>query len=221
MNLIRDFHMHFHVNAMLLLVACCGIVHGQSQTASTETGRESKFASNLVIGYSQVAQWYPSFEQVAGDEGWELLWQPGAGVDRWSKPEFDGWRRPIQSACKLRSGDPDRVLLSVSGPYGDDEEMWLQKINETIKVIRSKYKNVQQIVLLPVVGGPGNSRAARQQPVIVRAIERAVKGDKTGIVRAGPKPRVPVADDFRDAKGHLTDTAARRIGREIGEHFRQ
>ena len=116
MKLKRN-HRRFHVSVMMLLLAAWGgTVLGQGQTASTATGRASQFASNLVIGYSQVSQWYPSFEQVAGDERWELLWQSEAGVDRWSKPDFDGWRRPIQSACKVRSGDPDRVLLTVSGP---------------------------------------------------------------------------------------------------------
>ncbi len=178
-----------------------------------------KYDSNLVIGYSQVAQWYPSFETVVDDDRWELLWNGGAGVDKWSDPNYVGWFRPIQSPCKVRSGDPERVVLSISGPYGKDEDKWTQKIQETIGVIRSKYKNVKQIVPQSVVGGPGDSRAARQQPVIVKAIERVVKADKTGTVSSGPAPQVSSDKDFRDALGHLTMEAAGPIGKRIGEHY--
>jgi len=180
-----------------------------------------KYASNLVIGYSQVAQWYDAFESVVENDRWELLWHGGAGVDRWSDPNYEGWSRPIQSPCKVRSGDPDRVVLSISGPYGDDVDRWTQKIEETVKVIRAKYKNAKQIVLQPVVGGPGTSRAARQHPFIVKAIERVVKADKSGTISAGPSPQVSSSEDYRDALGHLTQQAAGPVGKQIGEYYRK
>jgi hypothetical protein len=179
------------------------------------------YACNLVIGYSQVAQWYPSFETVVDDSRWELLWQGGAGVDRWSNPDYEGWSQPIRSPCRVRSGDPERVVLSISGPYGDDVDQWTRKIQETIQVIRAKYKHVQQIVLQPVVGGPGTSRAARQHPFIVQAIRRVVEADSSGTVRAGPSPQVSSSDGFRDALGHLTTDAASVVGKQIGAHYRQ
>jgi hypothetical protein len=153
-----------------------------------------KYASNLVIGYSQVAQWYDAFESVVENDRWELLWHGGAGVNRWSDPNYEGWSRPIQSPCKVRSADPDRVVLSISGPYGDDVDRWTRKTEETIKVIRTKYNNAMQIVLQPVVGGP-TSRAARQHPFIAKAIERVVKADKSGI-SAGPSPQVSSSEAF-------------------------
>ncbi len=118
-----------------------------------DTEKNEDFECNLVIGYSQVNQWYKGFESALDDDRWELLWNGGAGVDKWSDPNYSGWKNEIVSSCKQRSGDPDRVVLSVSGIYGDDVDMWSQKIRETIGIIRSKYKNVRRIVLQPVVGG--------------------------------------------------------------------
>lgn len=206
-------------NRLFIMVALVLVL---SETgASQEKNRQPKFVSNLVIGYSQVSQWYPAFETVVDEDRWELLWNGGAGVDKWSDPNYAGWSRPIQSSCKVRSGDPDRVVLSISGPYGRDEDQWTQKIEETVKVIRSKYKNVKQIALQPVVGGPGSSRAAQQHPVIVKAIGRVVKADKTGTIISGPSPQVTSDKDFRDKLGHLTQEAARRIGTTIGEYYKK
>jgi hypothetical protein len=65
------------------------------------------------IDYSQVRQWYPHFEKAIGDpDRWELLWNGGAGVDKWSDPNYAGWGNPPVSPCKERSDDPDRVVLS-------------------------------------------------------------------------------------------------------------
>ncbi len=190
-------------------------------TAQPEKKDTREYVSNLVIGYSQVSQWYPAFESVVDNDRWELLWHGGAGVDKWSDPKYEGWSRTMQSPCKIRSGDPDRVVLSISGPFGEDVDKWTQKTQETMQVIRSKYKNVKQIVLQPVVGGPGASRAARQHPVIVKAIERVVKADKTGTVSQGPSPQVSSDKDFRDALGHLAKQAAGPIGKQIGEYCKK
>jgi len=206
------------VYPVILGVMVVGLAQGRAADPP-EKENAPKYASNLVIGYSQVSQWYLSFESAVDNDRWELLWHGGAGVDKWSDPKFKGWYKPIQSPCKVRSGDPDRVVLSISGSYGEDVDLWTQKTQETIKVIRSKYKNVKQIVLQPVVGGPGTSRAAQQHPAIVKAIERVVKDDRTGTVSAGPSPQVWSSKDFRDARGHLTKEAAGRIGKQIGEHY--
>jgi hypothetical protein len=198
------------------------LVLTQDQATAQPRKKDSpEYVSNLVIGYSQVSQWYPAFESVVDGDRWELLWHGGAGVDRWSDPKYAGWFRRIESPCNVRSGDPDRVVLSISGPYGDDEDQWVQKIQGTVNVIRAKYKNVKQIVLQPVVGGPGSSRAARQHPVIVKAIERVVKTDTSGIVSRGPSPQVSSARDYRDRLGHLTRQAAGSIGKQIGEHYKK
>ena len=190
-----------------------------------------EFVSTRLIGYSQVQQWYPHFEKALGDnDRWELLWNGGAGVDRWSDPDFSGWgNRPV-SPCRERSGDPDRVVLSVSGPYGEDVDVWARKIRETVEVIRAKYKNVKRIVILAVVGGhehhgcPGPRgeavRAARQHPKIEEAIARVVKEDTTGQLAAGPCVQVKACAGFKDALGHLAADAVEPAGKAVAEFFR-
>lgn len=184
-----------------------------------QRSRNSEFQSNMVIGYSQVAQWYRSFEREVPNNQWELLWNPGGGVDKWSNPNFEGWNRPIQSPCTQRSGDPDRIVYSISGPYGDDLEQWMAKIAQATQVIQTKFPKVQQIVLLPVIGGPGTTRAARQHPTIAEAITRVVKADRSGKLVQGPFVKVKSTADFRDTKGHLTRTSSLYVGKQIGEYY--
>ncbi len=191
---------------------------------------KEEFSSNLVIGYSQVQQWYRAFEAGVDDARWELLWNGGAGVDRWSDPEFAGWKNALVSPCRERSGDPDRVVLSVSGPYGDKVDTWAEKIRATVANVRTRYKNARRIVILPVVGGhdhhacpaPGRGgtvRAASQHPHIRQAIEKVVAEDKTGLLALGPCPHVRSCADYRDALGHLAAGGEGPVGREIAEFF--
>ena len=208
-------------------------------------GRQEDFVCTQVIGYSQVNQWYKGFESMLDNDRWELLWHTGAGVDRWSDPNFKGWTDKIVSPAKQQSRDPDRVVLSISGDYGDDVGMWARKILETVDVIHSKYKNVRLIVLQPVIGGHnheacpapagesgkkvgggsqgtgGNEivRAAYQHPYIDQAIAKVVAGDKTGRLVTGASPEVRSCKDYSDAKGHLTSSASDPIGRSIAEFY--
>jgi hypothetical protein len=199
-----------------------------------------RFRRTRVIGYSQVGGprggWYVTggvFESIVGDDRWELLWNGGAGVDRWRQADYAGWSKPLVSACP---GDdrPDRVLLSVSGPYGDDEKAWAEAITETVKNIRQKIPSAREIILQPVVGGPeGKScpapggqagqlvRASWQHNHIAAAIREVVKQHAGGEVKvvAGYSPRVRTCDDYRDGLGHLTEEAAKAAGRAIGEYY--
>jgi acetyl esterase/lipase len=210
----------------------------QAAEAQPAAAGERRFKRTRVIGYSQVGSprggWYVAggvFESIVGDEHWELLWGGGAGVDRWRKADYAGWSRPLISPCP---GDdpPDRVLLSVSGPYGDDEKTWAEAISETVSVIRQKLPSVRQIVLQPVVGGPGGKacpppggegrvRASWQHNHIASAIGQVVKQHKEANVEviAGFAPQVRSCADYTDGLGHLTPEAAQAIGRTIGEYY--
>jgi hypothetical protein len=191
----------------------------------------SPFRRTRVIGYSQVGQprggWFVAdgiFESLVGDERWELMWAGGAGVDKWRDPGYAGWSRPLVSRCP---GDTpvDRVLLSISGPYGSDEKSWTEAIDATIENIRDKFPMVRQVILQPVVGGPagkscpapatgagpdrpdtGRVRASWQHAHIVNAIQAVVKARAKDPVSciAGFEPTVRTCDDYADALGHLT-----------------
>jgi enterochelin esterase-like enzyme/ubiquinone/menaquinone biosynthesis C-methylase UbiE len=215
--------------------------------AKVETGQQA-FRRTRVIGYSQVGQprggWFVAggiVESLVGDDRWELLWHGGAGVDRWRDPDYAGWSRPLVSACP---GDTpvDRVLLSVSGPYGSDEKAWAEAIEATIVTIKKKIPTARQIILQAVVGGPGGKpcpapagghkarlggkgggdvRASAQHPHIVNAIRAVVKKHAGGAMEivAGFEPQVRACEDYADALGHLTPAAAAAVGRTIGEHY--
>lgn len=183
--------------------------------------------NTLVIGFSQTMQWFGGLEQVVDGDHWELLAHGGAGVDRWQDPNYVGWKQSIRSPTTKRSGQPDRVILTISGPYGEDVQSWEAAIKKTIEVIKQKLPSAKQIVLQSVVGGPdgqscgGSVRAARQYPTIVQAIQSVVASDKTDQLSEGIHPMVSDCSDYRDAKGHLNPGSAIRIGQLIGRHYQQ
>ena len=139
------------------------------------------------------------------------------------------WDAPIQSSCTNRSGDPDRVLLSVSGNFGADENTWAAAIEDTLAIIRSRFQSTRSIVLVPVVGGPnhqdcpfdgGRVRASWQHAHIDNAIQMVVARDGVGNLVAGFSPEVRTCDDYRDRAGHLTASGAEAAGRAIGNFYR-
>lgn len=195
---------------------------------ANDTSSPAAFRCTQVIGYSQVNQWYVAgaFESYVEDDRWQLLYNGGAGVDMWQDPSYVGWSRALISPCSARSDRPDRVLLSVSGPYGDDEVAWAAAIRATIATIRSKIPSASRIVLQPVVGGPnhqtcllnGNEvRASWQHAHIDNAIAEVV-GDASNIV-AGMSPEVGDCAEYADAKGHFTSQGSEAAGKAIGEHY--
>jgi hypothetical protein len=206
------------------------------------------FHRTRVIGYSQVGAtrggWFVQdgvFESIVGNDRWELLWQGGAGVDQWRKPDYPGWSRPLASPCPGNS-PPDRVVLSISGPYGSDATAWADAIEGTIRNIREKIPSARQIVLQPVVGGPGGQscpappdgtsqrkgegrvRASWQHAHILNAIRKVVKQHATDDpvrVVAGCEPTVRTCDDYADALGHLKPGAAKAVAGTVGDYYRQ
>jgi hypothetical protein len=195
-------------------------------------GAGDSFRCTVVIGYSQVKEWYETggaFERTVDDGAWQLLFEGGAGVDRWQEPGFVGWENPPRSPCASGSSAPDRALLSISGPFGADEERWAAAIATTALRIRQELPTVRRIVLQAVVGGPahgdcfvdgGKVRASWQHAHIDVAIEAVVRTSHDGVgVVAGMSPEVLSCADYEDALGHLTEDGAAAAGRTIGAYY--
>ena len=191
------------------------------------------FTCTLVIGFSQTAQWYEAggvFESVVGDDRWQLKWAGGAGVDRWSDADDVVWDAEVLSPCVAGSAAPDRIVFSVSGPFGEDEDAWVAAIKGSLDLIRDRYPSVRRIGLVPVVGGPSHRdctfdgrrvRASWQHAHIDNAIEKVIDEDDTGVLFAGPSPDVRTCDDYGDALGHLTEDGAAAVGRMLAEVMRR
>jgi hypothetical protein len=180
-----------------------------------------------VIGFSQTLQWYQEggvFESVVDDARWQLLGRGGASIDQWQNPDYEGWSDPLYSPCANGSAAPDRVVLTVSGIYGADEDAWVAAIAPVVTVIETKYPSAAEILLQPVVGGPGHAdcffqgelvRASWQHAHIDAAIARLVAGH----VAAGASPEVGSCDHYIDQVGHLTDAGGRAAGASIGAFY--
>ncbi len=191
------------------------------------------FVCTLVIGFSQTAEWYEAggvFESVVGDDRWQLKWAGGAGVDRWSDPDDVAWGAEVLSPCAAGSEAPDRIVLSISGPFGEDEDAWVGAIKGSVDLIRGRYPSARRIGLVPVVGGPSHRdctfdgrrvRASWQHLYVDNAIEKVIDADHTGMLFAGPSPEVRTCDDYRDALGHLTEEGAAAVGRMMAAVMRR
>ena len=207
-------------------------VSPRADSAPASATRQSAFSCTQVIGYSQVAQWYEAdgvFESTVDDERWQLKWAGGAGVDRWSDPDNRAWDAEVVSPCASDADAPDRIVLSVSGPYGDDEDAWVEGIIGSVALIHDRYPSARRIVLIPVIGGPSQRtcefegrpvRASWQHLHIDNAIQRVVDADRTGTLIVGPSPEVRTCDDYSDALGHLTEEGAAAIGGMLGRVMR-
>jgi hypothetical protein len=186
------------------------------------------FRCTLILGFTQTKQWYEAeagFQSVAKPGCWQFLYVNGGGVDKWRDPDFEGWDEPIVSPCEVDAMEPDRVILTISGPYGEDEEAWAEAISESIAAIWDHLPSVRQIVLQPIVGGPSGSvcesadgkrvRAAWQHLHIDNAIAMVAGGD----VIAGISPEVRDCSDFANETGHLTPDGAAAAGRAIAAYY--
>jgi hypothetical protein len=188
----------------------------------------SQFSCTRVIGHSQTNQWFNAggaFESLVGGDRWELRWSNGATLEDYRDPASPVWSAPLQSACPAGVA-VDRVVYNLgSFTFGDDLQVWTAALDETIVNIRTFHPAVRQIVLQPIIGGPGQALcfvggeevlASSQQPIAIEAIALVAGGD----VIAGPSPEVRTCADYRDATGHLTTSGARAVGQQLGEHYR-
>jgi hypothetical protein len=193
--------------------------------AAADVGSGTSHQCTLVIGFSQTNQWFTAgFEAVVPDARWQLLWNGGAGVDRWRSATYSGWSNALVSPCAAGSSAPSRVVLTISGPYGSDEAAWAQAITATVTVIKAKYPAAKQILLQPVVGGPGHKdcltgstkiRASWQHKHIDAAIAKVVGGP----LSAGFSPEVTACGDYKDSLGHLTTAGAAAAAKAIGAYY--
>lgn len=215
------------------------------------------YSCTQVIGFSQVGQtgskdqpvpgfgWFFAgdiFESIVDDNRWQLLWMGGAGVNKWMNPEYKGWNQSIISPCNNNSDAPDRVLFSISGPYGKDLKGWSTAMEKAVDTIQQKLPTVEKIILQPVVGGTdGNAcscarncdfrnspfqktfkkvRASWQHKYIVKIIDQVVANQNKGIIVKGYYPEVASCLHYIDGLGHLTKRGAKYIGRKLGNYYK-
>jgi hypothetical protein len=193
---------------------------------SPSIAQAQDFSCTEVIGYSQSMQWYfAGFQEQMGRGRTQLRWQGGGAIDNWADPGYAGWSGSGRvNGCSSNAERPDRIILDVSDGFHDEVGWWVGQINTVLGLIRARYPNARQIVLQPVVGGPGGGscqiggqpvRAASNHPVIWQAINQVAGGD----VVAGAKPTVRSCGDYADSTGHLTDQAKGPIGTNIGQFY--
>jgi hypothetical protein len=130
------------------------------------------YSCTQVIGFSQTLQWYnggkvsraSAFERTVDDEAWQLQAKGGATISSWADPESSVWNTAITSSCVEKSMAPDRIILNISGEYGDvisapiipgDDTSggWVENIEAALKEIQRRHPEAD-IVLQTVIGPP-------------------------------------------------------------------
>ncbi len=208
-------------------------------TLSVATANPSNgcFSCTQVIGYSQVGAlngWFTHdgmFESIVGNDQWQLLWNNGATLEDWQDPNHPYWSNALVSPCANNSSAPNRVLLNLaSRTYDTNLAAWIGGINATIDTIALKYPGVRQIVLQPIVGGPGHVtcdlagqpvRASEFHPYMDTAIAVVVAarvGTQPEVV-AGISPEVRSCTDYADTLGHFTPDGAVAAAQTIGQFY--
>lgn len=181
------------------------------------------FRCTTVVGFSQTRQWFAHqglFESLVGDDAWQLVWLPGAAVEKWADPEFAGWAQAPESPCLEGSDSPDRVILNISGADRSVVD-WASALEAALATARERHPKAL-VLLQPVVGAPTTTclrlgrrvRAAANQPVILQALGRIHDGPETG-----PVPMVADCSGYRDPLGHLTTAALPALARYLGAYY--
>src|SRR6185295_12662754 len=115
-----------------------------------------------IVGFSQTMQWYfAGFrEGVGASDRWELRWVGGGSIGNWADPNYEGWTNDSNQVdgCASRSSTPDRALLNISDDYNSDPNYWVTQTTAAMNNLRHKWPSVGQIILQPVVGGPGGGQ---------------------------------------------------------------
>jgi len=180
-----------------------------------------------VIGFSQTQEWYEggdAFEATAGDEHWQLLARFGASVDLWADPNYAGWSEPLTSPCADGADAPDRVVLTVTGGWGDNVDRWVQEIEGAVATIETKIPSATQILLQSVVGGPDHADCYFEGTLIRdswqhKHVDEAIARVASGHIRIGASPEVETCADYRDAAAHLTESGAASLGARLGVFY--
>jgi len=206
-------------------------------------GTPSGFTCTEILGFSQTLMWHetPEFQALIDDARYQMRFRSGGDVDLWADTNADAWSAPVRAdclgggspvlctPCAQASTAPDRVIFTITlQAYETDQQVWTQKIRAAIATIRHRHPQVEQIVLQPVVGGPGGNpcafpgapqgvRAAFNHPHIEDAIATVV-ADSPDLV-AGISPRVPSCSGYEDELGHLAEAARGPVGQAVGQYY--
>ncbi len=219
-----------------------GMTRTQGITLTVGQGA-SNFTCTELIGFSQTLMWEETtdFQQRVDDAHWQVRFRSGGDIDVWGDPTSDAWNAPVRTTCQNAgqialcspcaqgSSSPDRVVLTItSHGYDSDVAMWETRIRTAIATIRQEHRQVRQIVLQPVVGGPNGAvcptpanrqgvRASFNHPYIDQAIAIVVRDSPD--LAAGISPEVQSCSNYSDDVGHLTTAGRAFVGQAVGQYY--
>jgi hypothetical protein len=218
------------VGALLLLLGLASAsAIAPDLSVGTVNAQQAPFVCTEVIGFSVTESWYNGgfIGSTPNPGNWQLRWFSGGSIDQWAAGAgFPGWNAEyLVTRCNQSSDRPDRVVLQVSGQYNSDPNWWAQQTGYAINNIRNRYPSERQIVLMPIIGGPGGGACYDSSGNINRAtynfpyINQGLRMNVGGEVILGPAETVRSCAEYKDNVGHLTPDAARAAGIRIAQWF--
>ncbi len=182
-----------------------------------------------ILGFSQTYQWYtgqpfpfpisdPSFgpqkmflSTYKGFANCQARFGFGGDLTKWKDPGFVGYEGHVVHNIKKDRKQITRLIFNVSGESRTVDE-WKSDIRQVVEILLTKYPNLQELYLQPVIGGidhNSNVRAVKNQPTITEAINGVVNDSSQGLLRAGAIVQLE-NKDFADMIGHLTVPGAQK-----------
>ena len=236
---------------MRVVLIALGLV---ALTISPLAAQDTRYVCTEFIGYSQAwntsfGAWGPYAAQTmvaGGVDRVQSRWQNAGAAFRWAGLSYDGWNAVGSNpAIALPSHPcatqpPDRLILDITHNeyltavrFGDPVAFMETTIRNFVATAKARKPSAaNNIVLQPVIGGPGHAltcpiatapelgvvRASFNHPVIWAAILR-VASDTLGVT-VGYDPHVRTCADYADWEGHLVGSASQPIGQTIGTYYR-
>lgn len=194
----------------------------------------------VVTGYYQQFGNFPPGQWSLWDNQNESFWAPGGFVEWWADPNYVGWVEALQATrCRATEGlgpvspeadRPSRIVINVVS-QNPDPNFVAQKVLHVIALARARWGTQARIILQPVVGGPfhavcGNSwkdtaakgvQVSRWHLVADTALAIIYNQNLAPGVEFGPDVvvEVPCSQAFKDYRGHLTNSAALWVARQM------
>jgi hypothetical protein len=186
-----------------------------------------------IIGFSQTYQWYTGqpfyfpVKDITFKPGKDFLstynfayncqarFGFGGDITKWLDESFIGYEGHVSHNIHKEPNQIQRLIFNISGETRTLEE-WVQDIEKVVVILLTKYTNLKELFLQPVIGGineKSNIRAVRNQPYIVDAIKIVIGKKDNTLLREGAVIKLK-DEEFSDMIGHLT-TAGVQHAKEL------
>ena len=201
---------------------------GYSQTYQWYTGQPLNLSDNSIINLIRFA-----FDPTVGNkmakkilnsfplkDNWQARFRFGGDLSGWKDINYDGWQSSASHGVRFNTDEIDRLIFNISGKTRKIDK-WINDIQVVVEIILSKYPNLSELYLQPVIGCNQDNnkiRASKNHADILFAINKYIENSNNNKLKLGAVFKVN-HDEFSDKVGHLTATGANKAKKYIMDFY--